>query len=168
MATPAERVRVLERSGGEQDVAGTEVLRLDFFELAAGRLAEAGMSSAFIERVGPNLYLARYCVEDIPFEVIVKKQKLPAAIADFARPTARSSGPNAGAMWTIPVPSSIETNVPATTTWASSTFAYGGSYRTPTRSAPARVRTITPVSPRTASRSGAPTTSRSPSRSTTR
>ena len=53
-------------------VAGTEVLRLDFFELAAGRLAEAGMSSAFIERVGPNLYLARYCVEDIPFEVIVK------------------------------------------------------------------------------------------------
>ena len=35
-----------------------------------------------------------------------------------ARPTARSSGPKAGAMWTIPVPSSIETKSAATTVCA--------------------------------------------------
>ena len=44
-----------------------------------------------------------------------------------ARPTARSSGPNAGARCTMPVPSSIETKSAATTVCAPSTFGYGGS-----------------------------------------
>src|SRR5579862_2266965 len=54
-----------------EDVEGTEVLRLDFYEMAAARLAEAGIHTAFRERVAPNAYLADLCSES-PFEVIVK------------------------------------------------------------------------------------------------
>jgi phosphoribosylaminoimidazole-succinocarboxamide synthase len=50
---------------------GTEVLRLDFYELAAQRLRRAGLRTAFVERVGPNRYVARRCVSP-PFETIVK------------------------------------------------------------------------------------------------
>ncbi|KAA5604836.1 SAICAR synthetase [Roseospira marina] len=51
--------------------AGTEVLRLDFFEMAARRLQQAGVPVAFEDRVGPDLYIADYCPGP-PFEVIVK------------------------------------------------------------------------------------------------
>src|SRR5919106_486598 len=49
------------------------------------------------------------------------------------RPIARSSEPNPGATWMIPVPSSIDTKSPAATTrWVFPfTFSYSGLYRTP-------------------------------------
>lgn len=55
-----------------EDVPGTAEIRLDFFERAVERLATAGVRSAFLERVGPDLYVAERC-SDPPFEVIVKQ-----------------------------------------------------------------------------------------------
>jgi len=50
---------------------GTEVLRLDFYEMAAQRLQAAGVPVAFKARIGANLYVTEYCPCP-PFEVIVK------------------------------------------------------------------------------------------------
>ncbi len=55
----------------EAMVAGTERLRLDFYELCALRMAAAGILTTFTSRLGPDTYLADY-VETPPFEVIVK------------------------------------------------------------------------------------------------
>jgi phosphoribosylaminoimidazole-succinocarboxamide synthase len=49
----------------------TGKLRLDFYELAADRLAAAGVRTAFLKRTGPTAYLAHYRPAP-PFEVIVK------------------------------------------------------------------------------------------------
>lgn len=57
--------------GRHELVPGTEVLRLDFYELAAKRLHQAGLRTAFVERVSPDRYIARRCVSP-PFETIVK------------------------------------------------------------------------------------------------
>ncbi len=57
--------------GRYEHVPGTEVLRLDFFELAIDRLRSAGIEHAFGQRVGPAMYTARWCTAP-PFEVIVK------------------------------------------------------------------------------------------------
>ncbi len=52
-------------------VPGTEKLRLDFYEMAAGRLEAAGVPTVFRERVSDDMYVARLCPSP-PFEVIVK------------------------------------------------------------------------------------------------
>lgn len=52
-------------------VADTGPLRLEFYERAAARLADAGVACAFDRRVGDTLYLAEYCPAP-PVEVIVK------------------------------------------------------------------------------------------------
>ncbi|WP_189057409.1 phosphoribosylaminoimidazolesuccinocarboxamide synthase [Longimycelium tulufanense] len=52
-------------------VAATGKLRLDFYELAAARLADSGVRTAFRARVGDIRYLADYRPAP-PFEVIVK------------------------------------------------------------------------------------------------
>lgn len=58
--------------GRHEEVPGTAELRLDFFERAVERLGAAGVRTAFIERAGPDLYIAERC-SDPPFEVIVKR-----------------------------------------------------------------------------------------------
>lgn len=55
----------------EEVVTGSDVVRLDFYEMAAAKLTQAGINHAFVERVGPAAYLAKLC-SDPPFEVIVK------------------------------------------------------------------------------------------------
>lgn len=52
-------------------VHGSDVLRLDFYERAVQKLAQAGIKTAFLERVDPTSYLAHWC-SNPPFEVIVK------------------------------------------------------------------------------------------------
>ena len=55
------------------------------------------------------------------------------------RPTAASSSPKAGAMWTIPEPSSVLTNSAATTRWPVSSIgstSIGRWYRAPASSDP--------------------------------
>ncbi|MDP9164564.1 MAG: SAICAR synthetase [Actinomycetota bacterium] len=54
-------------------VEGTAELRLDFYEMAARRLAAGGVPTVFLERVGPCSYLARHCPGP-PFEVVVKNR----------------------------------------------------------------------------------------------
>jgi phosphoribosylaminoimidazole-succinocarboxamide synthase len=57
--------------GRHEMVPGTEILRLDFYELAASLLGRAGVSTAFERRVAPDCYIARRC-NSPPFETIVK------------------------------------------------------------------------------------------------
>jgi phosphoribosylaminoimidazole-succinocarboxamide synthase len=57
--------------GREAMMPGTDKLRLDFYERAAAKLAEAGIACAFESRVDETAYIARYCPGP-PFEVIVK------------------------------------------------------------------------------------------------
>lgn len=54
-------------------IPGTDKIRLDFYELAAARLAGAGIPCVFGGRVDDTAYLARFC-SNPPFEVIVKNQ----------------------------------------------------------------------------------------------
>jgi phosphoribosylaminoimidazole-succinocarboxamide synthase len=54
-------------------VEGTAALRLDFYERAAARLADAGIRTAFQTRLGPARYRATYRPAP-PFEVIVKNR----------------------------------------------------------------------------------------------
>jgi len=81
-----------------EDVLGTEVLRLDFYEMAAHKLASAGVPVAFRRRVGPDMYIAERC-SNPPFEVIVKNvaggsttRKYPGLFVDgyrFAQPVVK-------------------------------------------------------------------------------
>jgi len=57
--------------GRDEVVPGTEVLRLDVFEMAVEQLRFANVPTAFRERVSADSYLAELCNE-LPFEVIVK------------------------------------------------------------------------------------------------
>lgn len=57
--------------GREEMLPGTDVLRLDFYEAAAERLAARGILTAFERRAGATCYLATYCPNP-PLEVIVK------------------------------------------------------------------------------------------------
>ena len=50
---------------------GTEVLRLDFFEKAVEKLKEAGVKTAYRERIDEKRYIAEWCTNP-PFEIIVK------------------------------------------------------------------------------------------------
>lgn len=59
--------------GRDENVPGTDSLRLDFYELASRRLKERGLACAFVERVSPVSYLAELC-EDSLFETIVKNR----------------------------------------------------------------------------------------------
>lgn len=52
-------------------VEGTEILRLDFFEMAVVNLKRAGVDTAFVKRVARDMYIAEFC-QSMPFEVIVK------------------------------------------------------------------------------------------------
>ncbi len=54
-----------------ENIAGTEVIRLDFFELAAQKLARNRIPLAFRQRVAPDAYIAEICTNPL-FEVIVK------------------------------------------------------------------------------------------------
>lgn len=65
-----------------ENMLGTEVLRLDFFELAAQRLSSAGVPVAFKERVGPDTYITEFCPSP-PFEVIVKNAALGSTIRKY-------------------------------------------------------------------------------------
>ena len=86
-------------------------------------------------------------------------------VIPLARIAARSSAPKAGARCTRPVPSSVVTNVPATTRWASgiSTRSNGRWYDAPSSSAPRTVATTCQPSPRTRGQSALATTTLSPS-----
>ncbi len=55
----------------DEIVEETGPLRLDFYERAAVRLADAGVDCAFLERADPITYVAGFCPPP-PFEVIVK------------------------------------------------------------------------------------------------
>lgn len=55
----------------DEIVEGTAQLRLDFYELAAGWLARAGVPTAFVRRCDPLRYVARF-LPSPPVEVIVK------------------------------------------------------------------------------------------------
>ncbi|MEU1722103.1 phosphoribosylaminoimidazolesuccinocarboxamide synthase [Nonomuraea sp. NPDC005692] len=57
----------------DEIVERTGPLRLDFYERAAARLADAGVPCAFRERVSADSYVADYCPAP-PFEVIVKNR----------------------------------------------------------------------------------------------
>ncbi|GAA3349413.1 phosphoribosylaminoimidazolesuccinocarboxamide synthase [Amorphoplanes nipponensis] len=59
--------------GRDELIESTGPLRLDFYERAAARLAAAGLRTAFLERIGPIRYRARYRPAP-PFEVIVKNR----------------------------------------------------------------------------------------------
>lgn len=54
-----------------ETMIGTEVLRLDFYERAAQKLEEHGISLAFKKRIAPDAYIAEIC-SNPPFEVIIK------------------------------------------------------------------------------------------------
>lgn len=79
-------------------VPGTEVLRLDFYELAASLLAREGVTTAFERRVAPDCYIAGRC-DSPPFETIVKNvatgsttRKYPGLFAEgfrFAAPVVK-------------------------------------------------------------------------------
>lgn len=55
----------------EASMPGTDKLRLDFYEKAAARLRDAGVSCAFQYRVDETSYVSLFCPSP-PFEVIVK------------------------------------------------------------------------------------------------
>ncbi len=55
----------------DEVVKGTEILRLDFYELASRVLSRGGLKTAFRRRVGIDTYIADYC-QSPPFETIVK------------------------------------------------------------------------------------------------
>jgi phosphoribosylaminoimidazole-succinocarboxamide synthase len=52
-------------------VPGTDRIRLDFYERAAGQLTKAGILCVFEQRIDDTAYIARFCPSP-PFEVIVK------------------------------------------------------------------------------------------------
>ncbi len=57
--------------GREAIMPGTDKLRLDFYELASGKLREGGIPCAFERRVDATSYVALFCPAP-PIEVIVK------------------------------------------------------------------------------------------------
>jgi len=57
----------------DENIDGTEVLRLDFFEMAAKLLIEEGVPCAYLGRISGDSYIAELC-EDPPFETIVKNR----------------------------------------------------------------------------------------------
>ncbi|OLB79929.1 MAG: SAICAR synthetase [Actinobacteria bacterium 13_2_20CM_2_71_6] len=60
----------------------TGPLRLDFYERAAARLAGDGIQTAFVRRLGPIRYLARYLAAP-PFEVIVKNRAVGSTVVKY-------------------------------------------------------------------------------------
>ena len=54
-------------------VEDTDVLRMDFYELAARVLRERGVRTAFVRRLSATAYLAQYHPAP-PFEVVVKNR----------------------------------------------------------------------------------------------
>lgn len=68
--------------GRDELVPGTELLRLDFYELAAQHLAKAGVATAFCRRLGPDLYLANFC-QEWPFEIIVKNRAVGSTLRKY-------------------------------------------------------------------------------------
>lgn len=63
-------------------VPGTAVLRLDFYEAAARRLAQAGVATAFVRREGPRTYVARW-LPSPPFETIVKNYAVGSTLRKY-------------------------------------------------------------------------------------
>jgi phosphoribosylaminoimidazole-succinocarboxamide synthase len=61
---------------------GTGQLRLDFYELAADRLRDAGIETAFVRRLGDTHYLAKHCPSP-PFETIVKNFAVGSTIRKY-------------------------------------------------------------------------------------
>jgi len=60
----------------------TDVLRLDFYELAAQRLAAEGVPTVFRERLSPRSYRADYAPGP-PFEVIVKHRAVGSTMRKY-------------------------------------------------------------------------------------
>ncbi len=63
-------------------VEGTGPARLDFYELAASKLHDAGIPCAFVRRVDSTGYLVRY-YESPPVEVIVKNRAIGSTIRKY-------------------------------------------------------------------------------------
>lgn len=63
-------------------VAGTGNARLDFYELAAARLAEDGVRCGFVRRVDDTGYIARY-YKSLPVEVIVKNRAVGSTVRKY-------------------------------------------------------------------------------------
>lgn len=63
-------------------VEHTDRLRLRFYSLAAARLNERGVRTAFIRAVGPAAYLAEYHPAP-PFEVIVKNRAVGSTLVKY-------------------------------------------------------------------------------------
>jgi phosphoribosylaminoimidazole-succinocarboxamide synthase len=68
--------------GRDAMVADTDVLRLDFYELAAQVLAARGIRTAFTRRVAPTVYLAEYHPAP-PFETIVKNRAVGSTLVKY-------------------------------------------------------------------------------------
>lgn len=68
----------------EELVAGTQKLRLDFFELAVARLRAREIPTAFRYRIGSDIYIADFCTEH-PFETIVKNTAIGSTIRKYPR-----------------------------------------------------------------------------------
>lgn len=66
----------------DEVVPRTEVLRLDFYELAAERLAAAGVPTVFRERLGPDLYRAAFRPHP-PVETIVKNAAYGSTLRNY-------------------------------------------------------------------------------------
>ena len=60
----------------------TGPLRLDFYERAAAMLDRDGIRTAFVRRLGPTRYLARYLAAP-PFEVIVKNRAVGSTVMKY-------------------------------------------------------------------------------------
>ncbi|MFF8035466.1 MULTISPECIES: phosphoribosylaminoimidazolesuccinocarboxamide synthase [unclassified Streptomyces] len=66
----------------DEMVTDTGPLRLDFYERAAARLAADGVRTAFVRRISPICYLARYCPAP-PFEVVVKNRAVGSTLVKY-------------------------------------------------------------------------------------
>lgn len=63
-------------------VEDTAPLRLDFYELAAARLAKDGVRTGFVRRLAPTVYLSEFH-EAPPFEVIVKNRAIGSTLVKY-------------------------------------------------------------------------------------
>jgi phosphoribosylaminoimidazole-succinocarboxamide synthase len=66
----------------DEIIEGTDVMRLDFYERAAARLSDFGLPHAFLRRLDPVSYLAKYCPGP-PVEVIVKNFAVGSTIRKY-------------------------------------------------------------------------------------
>ncbi len=65
-----------------ENVAETDILRLDFYEMSAKKLNTLNIPTAFVKRLDATTYLTRKCTNP-PFEVIVKNYAVGSTIRKY-------------------------------------------------------------------------------------